>query len=69
MTDMIRRQQKSAGPICILASEHTNMCDAGEELFHQQLSSPIRCRFDFHPLSVSLLSCDRKAIFLPDSFF
>ena len=63
MTDMIRRQQKSPGPIRILASEHANTCDAAKQQFHQELASPIRCCFDFHLLSVSLLSCDRKAIF------
>jgi len=63
MTDMIRRQQEPANPIYILVSEHTSTCDAGEEQFHQQLSSPIRCRFNFHLLSVSLLLWDPKAIF------
>lgn len=48
MADMIRRQQKSAGPICILTSEHTNSRDAAKQKLYQQLASAIRCRFDFH---------------------
>src|SRR5205807_6980710 len=63
MTNVICRQQKSAAPICVLASDDTNTYDAAKQQFHQQFSSSIKCCFDFHLLSVSLLSCDRKAIF------
>ena len=69
MTNMICRQQQSTGTIRIPASEHSNTNDAAKQQLHKQLSSPIRCRFDFHLLSVSLLSFDLKIFFPADSFF
>ncbi len=69
MTDVIRCQQKSAGPICIFGPDYLNTRDTATQQSYQQLSSAIRCRFDLHCLSVSLTRRHRKAIFQADSFF
>jgi hypothetical protein len=63
MTDVIRRQQKSAGAVCILSANHVNARDTAKHEFHQKLASVIHARF--HPCvsSVSHLRRDRKVIF------
>jgi hypothetical protein len=66
MTDVIRGQQKprlqrcstagrSAAAIRIFGPQHANTCDAAKQQSHHQPASAIRCRFDFHVASFSLL--------------
>ena len=69
MADVIGGQQKPVGPICIFGPDYVNTRDTAKQQSYKQLSSAIRCHFDFHRLSVSLTRRHRKAIFQADSFF
>jgi hypothetical protein len=66
MTDVIRRQQKSTGTVCILTPEYLNTRDTAKHALHQQLTSVIHGRFHLCVSSVSRLNRDRKVIFQAD---
>src|SRR5262249_46244345 len=63
MTDMIRCQQKSNGPICIPAPDYADPRNTAKHESDQQLASLIKARFHFCPRSVSHPSCNLKLIF------
>jgi hypothetical protein len=63
MTDVIRRQQKSTGAVCILSANHVNMRDTTKHESHQQLASVIDGLFHLCVSSVSRLRRGRKVIF------
>jgi hypothetical protein len=63
VTDVIRRQQKSTGAVCILSANHVNTPDTAKHAFHQQLASVIHGHFHLWVSSVSRLRRDRKVIF------
>ena len=66
MTDVIRRQQKSTGAVCILAPDYVNTRDTTKHESHQQLASVIDGRFHLCVSSVSRVRRDRKLIFRAD---
>ena len=63
MTDVIRRQQKPTGAVCILSANYANTGDTAKYESHQHLTSVIDGGFHVYVSSVSQLVPDRKVIF------
>jgi hypothetical protein len=63
MTDVIRRQQKTARASCILPANYVNTRDTAKHESHQELASMIHGRFHLRITSVSRFVLDRKVIF------
>jgi hypothetical protein len=63
MTDVIRRQQKSASASCILSANYMNTGDTAKHESHQQLASLIHGRFHLCASIVSRRVRDRKVYF------
>jgi hypothetical protein len=60
MTDVIRRQQKSIGAVCILTPEHLNTRDAAKHELYEQLTSMIHGCFHLCVSSLSRLRDDQS---------
>ena len=54
MTDVIRRQQKATGVVCILMAEHVNPRDTAKDKPYEQLASVIHRRFHLRFESVAV---------------
>jgi hypothetical protein len=63
MADVIRRQQKSTGTVCILPPKYMNARDTAKHESHQELTSVIHGRLHLSTWSVSRFVLDRKLIF------
>ena len=63
MTDVIRRQQKSAGAIYILSAKHVNTRDTAKHESHQQLASVIHGPFSSLRFECVAASCAIEKLF------